>query len=87
MIIGIIFALANGVIFPIFSLFLARMMDVLFRLQIAAEMGIVDTEAEDESNRISLYFLFLGLGAMICYILQMGIFNLVGDHITSKIRI
>ena len=33
LVVGIIFALANGTIFPIFSLFLARMIEVLSKLE------------------------------------------------------
>ena len=73
-IVGIFFALANGTIFPIFSLFFARILNVLL------ELYIVPTNQENIElvNLYSLLFFVLGIAAFICSLGQTAIFNIVG---------
>ena len=82
-IIGIIFALANGTIFPLFSLFFSRLLNVLLRLYANSN----DTDAINQANLYSLLFLILGIAAFICTTLQLGIFRIIGESITAKLRV
>ena len=77
-------ALANGVIFPIFSIFLSKMLTVLLKVQIAIE------PAEEDRENIKFYaliFLILGIAAFFVTTVQMTCFTYVGESITRKIRI
>lgn len=82
-IVGVIAALANGVIFPLFSIFLSRMLAALLAVSI-------NKNDQDQINNINLYaliFLILGICAFILCTIQITVFNIVGESITRKIRI
>ena len=69
-------ALANGVIFPVFSIFLSKMLTVLLQVQIALE------PAEEDLNNIKFYaliFLILGIAAFFVTTVQMACFTYVGE--------
>ena len=82
-IVGIIFALANGTIFPIFSLFLARMLNVLLDLYINPN----NQEAIDQANLFALLFFVLGIANFICMTMQIALFRIIGESITIKLRV
>lgn len=82
-IVGVIAALANGVIFPLFSIFLSRMLAALLAVSI-------NKNDQDQINNINLYaliFLILGICAFVLCTIQITVFNIVGESITRKIRI
>ena len=77
-------ALANGVIFPIFSIFLSKMLTVLLKIQTTAN------PLQEDLDNIKLYallFLILGISAFVLTTIQMTCFTYVGEEITRKIRI
>ena len=81
--IGTIAALANGVVFPIFSIFLSKMLASLLMIS-------YDPNNQKEIDNINLYaliFLILAICAFIFSTIQITSFNIVGEHITRKIRI
>ena len=80
---GIFFALANGTIFPLFSLFLAKMLDVLLKLYNNPN----DQTAIENANLYALLFLVLAIAALLCTTMQTAIFKLIGESITTKLRV
>jgi ATP-binding cassette subfamily B (MDR/TAP) protein 1 len=77
---GTIGALANGAIFPLFSLYLAKMISILTKLQFG--IGSID-----ESNFQALVFLILAFASFFASLLQTASFNLIGDRLTQRIRV
>jgi ATP-binding cassette subfamily B (MDR/TAP) protein 1 len=82
MLIGMLAALINGCIFPVFSLFLARMIEVLTYLQL--KFG---DKSQQDANMQALVFFILGIGAFILGSVQIGIFAIVGDRLTHRLRV
>ena len=80
---GILSALINGTIFPLFSLFFSRLLNVLIRLYANPN----DAQAVSDANLYSLLFFILGICSFIFTTLQTGIFRIIGESITLKIRI
>ena len=84
---GIVMALANGVIFPIFSIFLARMFVLLLQVQNSVQTNTkVDPSVIDDINLYALIFLLLGIAALFVMTLQLTALTLVGEEITLRIR-
>lgn len=79
-VLGIIGAIGNGVIFPIFSIYLASMIGVLIEMQI----GKGD---QSESNRIALIFFGLAIANFFAISIQNTLFAVIADRLTEKIRI
>jgi ATP-binding cassette subfamily B (MDR/TAP) protein 1 len=73
-ILGIIFALANGVIFPIFSIFLSKMLASLLKISVNPN----DQEAIDNINLYALVFLILAICALVVCTVQITSFGVVG---------
>jgi len=82
LVLGSVGALLNGAIYPVFSLFLARMIEVLTYLQ----YGLGGTSQSD-ANFQALVFLLLGIGSFVFGSLQTSLFTLVGDRLTKRIRV
>lgn len=82
LVVGSIGALLNGVIYPVFSLFLAKMMEILAYLQYG-----IGTATQSDANFQSLIFLLLGIGSFIFAAIQSALFTLVGDRLTKRIRV
>ena len=75
---GIISALAAGVIFPMFSIFLSKMLASLLKVTL-------DPTNQAEIDNINLYalvFLILAICALVITSIQITCFNEVGKHIT-----
>ena len=73
----------NGGIFPVFSIFLARMLTALLDAQ-------VFKNAYNELDNLNLYaliFLLLGIGAFFLTTIQIFCFEKVGVEITKKLRL
>lgn len=84
---GIMMALANGVIFPIFSIFLSKMLVVLLSVQASVSSGMEVSQSDiNEINLYALIFLLLGIAAFFLTTFQMACFNYVGEEITRQIR-
>lgn len=75
-------ALLNGGIFPVFSVFLARMIEVLTYLQM--KFGVT---SQNDANLQALVFFILAIAAFILGSLQTGIFGIVGDRLTQRLRV
>ena len=79
-VIGILCAVANGLIFPFFSIFLSKMLAVL------VEFGNNPVAARSDANNYALYFLLFGIGAFILNVIVQTIFSVIGQELTEKIR-
>lgn len=79
--------MANGVIFPIFSIFLSKMLVVLLSVQASVSSGMEVSQSDiNEINLYALIFLLLGIAAFFLTTFQMACFNYVGEEITRQIR-
>jgi ATP-binding cassette subfamily B (MDR/TAP) protein 1 len=87
---GLLAAAGNGCVFPIFSLFLSQMINVLSQLDPRAfapeEREAKQAEVQEKGYRIALWFLIIGLCAMILWTLQIYLLTIVGERLTLKIR-
>lgn len=63
-------SLANGVIFPIFSIFLAKMLTALLDVQVYGD----GSKQLDNINLYALVFLLLGIGAFLLTTVQVFCF-------------
>lgn len=81
--VGIVAALANGVIFPVFSIFLSKMLASLLKISYNPN----DQTEIDNINLYALIFLILGLAAFVISTIQISTLGIVGEHITKQIRI
>jgi hypothetical protein len=64
--------MANGMIFPIFSIFLSKMLAVLVKFSTDV------TQARKDANIYALIFLILAIAAFILVLLQQTIFSYIG---------
>ena len=74
--IGIFAAMLNGTIFPIFSIFLAKMLAVLI------EFDDNPTQARKDANLYALLYLLFGVAAFIFTFSQQTIFSMIGAQVT-----
>ena len=77
---GILIAVLNGLLFPFFSIFLARMLAIL------VEFANNPAQSRTDSNNFSLYFLLFGIASFFLNLFQMAIFSYIGEDLTEKIR-
>lgn len=77
---GILVAITNGLIFPAFSVFLSKMLNILIKFTEDQQ------KARRDVNTYALIYLLLGILAFIVNLIQMMIFSSVGQTITKKIR-
>jgi hypothetical protein len=80
-VLAVFMAAINGVIFPIFSIFLSKMLATLIGFLIDKE------QARKDANMYALIFLILAIVAFIANFFQMILFSYVGEVITEKIRL
>jgi ATP-binding cassette subfamily B (MDR/TAP) protein 1 len=80
MAIGIAISIINGVIFPVFSIFLAKMLAILINF------NDNPSQARQEANYYSIIYVCLGVLAFVMCVVQMGIFATIGEETTQKIR-
>lgn len=78
--IGIMVAMMNGVIFPIFSIFLAKMLAILINFEDNP------AQARTDANLYALIYLILAIAAFIINVAQQTIFTIIGEDMTQKIR-
>jgi ATP-binding cassette subfamily B (MDR/TAP) protein 1 len=72
-------------VFPLFSIFLARMMVSLTYLSILENPE--GSEYDDEAKFSALLFFILGIASLIVTTFQLLIFGVIGESITRKLRI
>lgn len=82
LVLGSLGAIVNGAIYPVFSLFLARMIEMLTYLQYGMKNA-----SQSDANFQSIVFLLLGIASFIFGGIQTSLFTLVGDRLTKRIRI
>jgi ABC-type Mn2+/Zn2+ transport system permease subunit len=78
---AVLMAVLNGVIFPIFSIFLSKMLATLIKFLDDKE------QARKDANMYALIYVFLAIAAFVVNFFQMVLFSYVGEEITKKIRI
>ena len=89
---GILVALANGAIMPVFGLILARIVGTLSDFAYFISDDIVpppDLTRDDLMSDVNLYvilFMVLACCSFIFNFLQMGILNYVGESFTNRLR-
>jgi len=82
-VIGIVCAMAAGCVFPVFSIYLSKMLIALINVA----LDNTDQEAIDDVNGYALGFFII---AIICFILQtilITCFFMIGDLVTKRIRV
>lgn len=79
-IIGVFAAMGNGLIFPIFSIFLAKMIGILIDLQLGEGN-------QSDANHQALIFFGLAIAGFFANFAQNAIFGVVGDRLTKRIRL
>lgn len=79
-IVGVIGAIGNGIVFPIFSIYLARMIGVLIDMQ----LGVGD---QSEANKMALIFFGLAIANFFAIFMQNTMFAIIADRLTEKIRV
>lgn len=79
-IIGFIVSIANGLIFPIFSIFISKMLAVLI------QFNSDPTQARKDANIYALIFFLLGIASFILNLIQQTIFSNIGESMTAKVR-
>jgi len=77
---GILCAIANGGVFPAFSIFLSKMLAVLI------DFGTDPAKAREDANLYALVFFIISIGSLVLNILVEMIFSYIGEEITEKIR-
>lgn len=77
---GVFFAIANGGVFPAFSIFLSKMLAVLINF------GNDPVKAREDANLYALIFFIIALAALVCQLLVELIFTYIGENITEKVR-
>lgn len=78
--VGILFSIANGGVFPAFTIFLSRMLAVM--LNFSSD----PVQARADANLYALIFLIIAIGSFVLNVLVQTIFSYIGEHITQKIR-
>ena len=91
LIMGCIFAAAVGALMPVFAIFLAKMITILSKFQILLFLGKSrdDKEWEDNKNEalyIGMWFLIMAVIALVTNFFQLGLFNMLAQKISSRIR-
>ena len=78
--VGILLSIANGGVFPAFSIFLSKMLAVLINF------GNDPVKAREDADLYALIFLIIAAGSLVLNILVILIFSYIGNHVTEKIR-
>ena len=83
-IIGVLITIINGLVYPIFSVFLSRIINALFLLESTNPTRVA--EGRHDADIASLAFLLLAIGSFIGIFIRDVLTELVGDEITIGIR-
>lgn len=78
--VGILLAIANGGVFPAFSIFLSKMLAVLI------DFGNDPVKAREDANFYALIFFIIAIGSFILNIFVLLIFSYIGENITYNVR-
>jgi hypothetical protein len=70
----------NGLIFPIFSIFLSKMLAVLVKF------SVDPVQARIDANLYALIFFILAIVAFVVNCVQFIIFTYIGENMTEKVR-
>jgi ATP-binding cassette subfamily B (MDR/TAP) protein 1 len=76
---GVLSALVNGCIFPMFALLLSRILDII------SNPGASDFRSR--ANFIAYMYLVCGAGFIIFNSLQLGIFTYIAENLSTKLRV
>eukprot|EP00741_Cyanophora_paradoxa_P008173 tig00000025_g7909.t2 len=84
-VLGILSALGNGAVFPVFSIIFSEILAVFYKPYLPNPPP--QSETESEARFWALMFVVLG-GAMFLFnFLQLTAFNVTGEHLTFHIRV
>lgn len=81
-VIGVSLACAAGCVFPVFSIYLSKMLVAL----IAVSVDNNDQDAIDDVNSYALGFFIIGIICFFIVTIEIMCFGIIGDLITRKIR-
>ena len=82
-IIASLFSIGSGVIFPIFSIFLSKMLIGL----LALTKDSTNTTEIDKMNLYSLILFLISVYSFVVKTIHYSLFNIIGEHVTRKIRV
>jgi ATP-binding cassette, subfamily B (MDR/TAP), member 1 len=77
---GFFVSVINGCIFPVFSIFLSKMLAVL------VNFNSDSVQARTDANLYALLFLLIGIASFILNIFQQLIFSIIGEEVTRRVR-
>jgi ATP-binding cassette, subfamily B (MDR/TAP), member 1 len=77
---GFLVSVLNGCVFPVFSIFLSKMLAVL------VNFGSDPVQARTDANLYALLFLLIGIASFILNIFQQLIFSIIGEEVTRRVR-
>ena len=83
-VIGVIITLLNGLVYPVFSIFLSRIINALFSL--SSSNAALRQSGRNDANIASLAFLLLAIASLIGIFIRDLLVYIVGEQITSSIR-
>ena len=89
---GLVAAVFTGALMPTFAMLVADMVTVLAKFETLTNLG-VGRESEEwievrrESLNRGMYFIIISIGGLVLHTLNISIFNLIGQRVTSKLRI
>ena len=75
---GMLVSMANGTIFPIFSIFIAGMLSTLISFNDTTASQAQLDQARSDANIFALIFFVIAIGAFIINLLQQTIFTNIG---------
>lgn len=81
LIVGLLFSLGAGLVYPAFTIFFAKMLKTLF------DFKLNPVQARSDANYYALIFTFIAICGFFVNIVNSSIFSIVGDKITKKVRI
>ena len=85
---GLIMALLNGAVMPLFGWALANVLGVLNKFVLVDDpsSGFTKDEIIDETDKYVIWFFCLALLSLFANFLQLGIFNFIGEKFTYTLR-
>ena len=81
LVIGLIFSMLCGLIYPAFTIFFAKMLGALFEFSYNKAQGRID------ANFYALVFTYIAIIGFFSNLINSSIFNIVSDRITTKVRL
>lgn len=79
--IGTIFSLIAGTAFPLISIFMAKMLDIMGRVE-----SIDEDEFKEDTNWVGLWFMVIAVMAGVATLFQFASWQRVAEGLTMRLR-